>query len=110
MVRLNSVEISVVNSMQCDTNQRKKETKLYHNENGAVEKFHARLPAKVPASSVAKIPTVASTDRSVKNAVSGQEDGKDRDGGRENAIMRKGKRVRTVQFSTPCGGKRQRCL
>ena len=53
------------------------------------EKFHARLPAQVPASSVSKGFPAASKDRSEKGAVPGQEDGKDRGEGRCNQVHRK---------------------
>ena len=61
--------------MQCGTDERRK-MKEYHRGNGGMEKFDAQLPAQVPASSVAKISTVGSEDKSEEGAVPGQEDGK----------------------------------
>ena len=54
-------------------------------KNSMKKETHARLPAQWPAYSVAKFSTVASKDRRERGAVPGQEYGKDRGEGLENA-------------------------
>ena len=74
------------------------------------KKQHARLPAQKPASNVSKSPG-GNTDRSGRDAVSGQEDEKHQAGNRVGKTgARGGKRRRTVRSSATCGGKMQWCL
>ena len=65
------------------------------------KKFDARLPAQLPASSVAKKIPVASKDRCDKCAVPGQEYGKDQGEGRENATDGKARKSFTFQAMVP---------
>ena len=108
----NSVKINVVNSKHCGTKQRK-----YRNETIPQCKRESREVPRAASCASASLQRgkdfpVASKDRSVKGAVPGQEDGKDRGQGRGNATTRTGKRKKkeTAHPSTPRGGKRQWCL
>ena len=74
------------------------------------KKQHARLPAKVPASSVSKSPG-GNTDRSGRTQCQAKKTGNIKQTNRVGKTeARGGKRRRTVRSSATCGGNRKWCL
>ena len=95
---------SQINALRHQSTNRRNEEK-YHNEKGDIEKFHARLLAQVPASSVAKI-----SGWQRKTGAKREQSQAKKMGKIEEKVANATKRTRKRKTSTPRWGKKQWCL